>query len=146
MTKEKNLEISIDTYPIVLCRTILPSDTKAERKSKNKKQFINLRTSLLTIKDTEKNREFCIIAHKDYCFDGATIPFGIGKGNMKLLMPALFHDIMCDNKETVDYDRQLSSLIFKHLLIMCGVPRIKANFMYGCVDNYQKLFGKWRKK
>ena len=142
--KEKDLQMYVDTYPIVMCRTILPTDTVAEKKNKNKKQFINLRRSVLTVKNGD--REFLIIAHKDYCFDGATIPFGIGKGNMKLLMPALFHDVMCENKDIVDYDRHLSSLIFKHLLIMCGVPKIKANFMYGCVDNYQKIFGKWRKK
>lgn len=142
--KEKDLLMSVDTYPIVMCRTILPTDTIAEKKSKNKKQFINLRKSVLTVKNGD--REFLIIAYKDYCFDGATIPFGIGKGNMKLLMPALFHDVMCENKDIVDYDRHLSSLIFKHLLLMCGVPKIKANFMYGCVDNYQKIFGKWRKK
>ena len=76
MTREKELELSIDAYPIILCRTILPSDTKAEKKSKNQKQFINLRTSVLNVKDKNKNREFCIIAHKDYCFDGATIPLG----------------------------------------------------------------------
>ena len=144
MKRENELEISINTYPIVLCRTILPTDTKAEKKSKNKKQFINLRTSTLNVKDSGK--EYCIIAHKDYCFDGATIPFGIGKGNMKLLIPALFHDIMCDNKAVVNYDRYLSSLVFKRLLLMCGVPKMKANLMYGCVDNYQKLFGNWRKK
>lgn len=141
---KRKFEISINTYPVVMCRVILPEDSDVVKKQKNKKQFINLRTSVLSV--VEKDKQFTITAHKNYCFDGATIPFGIGKGNMKLLIPALFHDIMCDNKSVVDYDRKLSSLIFKKLLIMCGVPKFKASCMYHCVDNYQKLFGKWRKK
>ena len=143
MTKE-DFEVSIDTYPIVMCRVILPTDTKIEKKNKNKKQFINLRTSILTVKT--QTQQFVIMAHKDYCFDGATIPFGVGKGNMKLLMPALFHDIMCEDKSSIGYNRKLSSRVFKKLLLMCGVPKYKASVMYHCVDNYQKLFGKWRRK
>ena len=141
---KKDFEVSVSTYPIVMCRTILPTDTKAEKKAKNKKQFINMRTSVLTV--FMEDKQFTITAHRDYCFDGATIPFGIGKGNMKLLMPALFHDIMCENKELVDYDRKLSSQIFKKLLLMCNVPKWKASTMYHCVDNFQKLFGHWKKK
>lgn len=141
--KEK-FKISINAYPVVMCRVILPSDSKIVKKHKNKKQFINLRTSVLTV--CVNDYQFTITAHKDYCFDGATIPFGIGKGNMKLLIPALFHDIMCENKKCINYERKLSSQIFKELLLMCGVPKLKASVMYHCVDNYQKLFGGWNKK
>ena len=139
---KKDFEISVSTYPIVMCRVILPSDSLVERKSKNKKQFINLRTSVLTVK-TEK-KQFTITAHKDYCFDGATIPFGIGKGNMKLLYPALFHDIMCDNKWVINYDRQLADTIFLKLLLMHHVNPFIAYIMFICVEIYQ-LFRNWRK-
>ena len=144
MKNEKKLRLELSNYPLIMCRTILPTDTKAERKNKNKKQFINLRMSVLTVKTADK--QFTITAHKDYCFDGATIPFGIGKGNMKLLVPAIFHDIMCENKELVDYDRKLSSRIFRELLLMCEVPKWKADIMYNSVEVYQKLFGGWKKK
>lgn len=138
-------KLFINKYPMVICRTILPTDTEAEKIAKNKKQFINTRLSILTV-FMEDNTQFTITAHRDYCFDGATIPFGIGKGNMKLLMPALFHDIMCENKHLVNNNRLLSSRIFKELLLMCGVPKWKASTMYHIVDNYQKIFGHWRKK
>ena len=140
---KENFKISINAYPVVMCRVILPSDSKIVKKHKNKKQFINLRTSILTV--CVNDYQFTITAYKDYCFDGATIPFGIGKGNMKLLIPALFHDIMCENKKCINYERKLSSQIFKELLLMCGISKIKANIMYHCVDNYQKLFGGWNK-
>ena len=71
------------------------------------------------------------------------IIFNIGKGNMKLLIPALFHDITCERKELVFYERKLSSLIFKALLLECKVPFIKAVLMYYAVDNYQKFCPDW---
>ena len=65
---------------------------------------------------------------------------------MKLLIPALYHDILCDNKNFVDYDRNLASRIFKAALIGCGVNKATAQVMYLAVEAYQKMFGKWRKK
>ena len=64
---------------------------------------------------------------------------------MKLLIPALFHDIICDNKNFVKYDRNLASRIFKATLISCGVNKFTAQMMYIAVETYQKIFCNWRK-
>ena len=138
------LNLKLSCEPRVAVRVVLPSDDKATIKSKKQKQFINKKLCILTV-DTG-DRQFIITAHKDYCFDSATIPFGIGKGDTRLFVPALFHDIMCDHKEVVDYDRKLSSQIFRELLLMCEVPKWKVNIMYNSVETYQKLFGGWKRK
>ena len=138
----ENLKIWLNSEPKIEARAIYPNDTKKEKKDKNRKQFVNCSTCILNV--ALENEEFTITAFGGYCFDGATIPFGLGKGNMKLLVPAMFHDIMCEKKYLVKHNRKLSSLIFKKLLIMCGNPKWKACFMYFVVDNYQKFMG-WEK-
>ena len=75
---------------------------------------------------------------------GATIPFGIGKGNMKLQIPALFHDVMCDDKSTNNFDRNEASRIFKACLIACGVNKHIAHLMYLAVEGFQIVFCDWR--
>lgn len=143
MSQEYTLNLKLSCEPRVAVRVVLPSDDKATIKSKQKKQFINKKTCILTVDTGDK--QFTITAHKDYCFDSASIPFGIGKGDTRLFVPALFHDIMCDHKEVVNYDRNLSSRIFKELLLMCEVPKWKVNIMYFAVDNYQKFMKGWKK-
>ena len=81
---------------------------------------------------------------KGYTWDGASIPFGFrwilgGKGNPKFLVPSCVHDRMCEEKGLVKYNRRLSSIIFKELLISCGCGKTRANIMFGAVDNYQKM-------
>lgn len=137
------LKLELNCEPHVAVRVVLPSDDKETIKNKRRKQFINKRTCILKV-ETE-NEQFTITAYKNYCFDSATIPFGIGKGDTRLFVPALFHDIMCDKKEVVNYNRNLSSRIFRELLLMCEVPKWKAEIMYLAVDNYQKFCG-WKKK
>ena len=141
-------KLILDKNPIILTRPILPSDSKSEIKEKNSKQFINLYDVLLSVAVEKNNKDikFSLLANKGYIFDGATIPFNIGKGNMKLLVPALFHDIMCERKDIVYYQRNLSSLIFRELLILCKVNIFKAYFMYIAVDNYQRFCKGWRKR
>ena len=143
MSQDFMLNLKLSCEPRVSVRIVLPSDDKATVKSKKKKQFINKKTCILTV-DTG-NEQYHIMAHRDYCFDSASIPFGIGKGDTRLFVPALFHDIMCDNKECIGYNRKLSSLIFRELLIMCNVPKWKAQIMYIAVDNYQKFMKGWKK-
>lgn len=136
------MRIRLSQEPIIITRPIGFDDTKEEMKQKNKKQFTIMNTCILSV--YLDDREFTITAWQGYCFDGATIPFGLGKGNMKFQIPALYHDIMCEKKYLVNNDRNLSSKIFKELLLLCGVPKWKAQLMYLAVDNYQKLCG-WEK-
>lgn len=135
----KNLRLFLNSEPKIEARAIYPNDSQNEKKEKNRKQFVNCSSCILTV--YLKNEKFTITAKCGYCFDGATIPFGLGKGNMKLLVPAMFHDIMCENKFLVKNNRKLSSQIFKKLLIMCGNPKWKSMFMYFVVDNYQRFMG-----
>lgn len=143
MKEIKNLVLN--KTPHIHCRSVLLNDDRDKIKDKNKKQFITCNSTSLTVL-FEDNTQLLLFAPKGYKFDGATIPFNIGKGNMKLLVPALFHDIMCDRKRIVGYDRNLASRIFKALLIDCGVNKTTAQIMYLAVEAYQKLFGKWNKR
>ena len=142
----KIINLYLDKNPIILTRPILPTDSYKEINEKNSKQFVNLFDTTLnvSIQKSDKLIKFSLLANKGYIFDGATIPFNIGKGNMKLLIPALFHDIMCERKGSVFYTRNLSSIIFRELLLLCKVNLFKAYFMYLAVDNYQRFCKGWK--
>lgn len=139
----KNIkDLFLYTDPEIETRSVLPY---GKIEDKNKKQFITTKDTYLVITFTDYT-QIILFANSGYKFDGATIPFGIGKGDMRLQIPALFHDIMCDNKGIVSYNRGLSTLIFRELLVSCGVSRIKAQIMFLAVDNYQKYFCDWKKE
>ena len=143
---EKEIKkVILSNPPHIHTRTVLFNEQEEIIEDKNKKQFITCKETTLTVKYTD-NSEITITAPKGYKFDGATIPFGIGKGDMKLLIPALFHDIMCDNKAVINYNRKQADLIFKECLVECGVNRILAQLMYLAVEAYQILFCDWSKK
>ena len=143
--KKEIIKLKLSNDPHIHARSVLLNEAKEKIKDKNKKQFVTCLASKLTI-TFDNNERLVLYAPKGYKFDGATIPFNIGKGNMKLLIPALFHDILCDNKKFVDYDRNLASKIFKALLIECGVNKATAQVMYLAVEGYQKIFCEWKKK
>ena len=143
--KKEIKELKLSNNPHIHARSVLLNEDKDKIKDKNRKQFITCNAAKLTIL-FDDDTKLVLYAPRGYKFDGATIPFNIGKGNMKLLIPALFHDILCDNKNFVDYDRNLASRIFKAALISCGVNKATAQVMYLAVETYQKMFGKWRKK
>lgn len=141
MKKIKDIQLSND--PEIHTRSVLFFDDKGTIKKKNKKQFITTVASSLQVTfddDTVLN----LYAPAFYTFDGATIPLGIGKGDMRLQIPALFHDIMCEEKYWTNYDRKLADTIFKECLIKCGVNRVLAEWMYFHVEIYQTIFCNWR--
>ena len=140
----KKFRLYLNKTPRIIANAVNPGYDKKTQKRKNRKQFLNEYACILSVYYDDMT--VTITAPDNYLFDGATIPFNIGKGNMKLLVPALFHDVMCDKKEVVNFDRNLSSRIFKELLKMCGIPKWKAQLMYLAVDNYQRLNKEWRNK
>ena len=144
MANKKIVDITLSGNPKICARSIFFDDKKSDVKSKNKKQFITSEPATLRVTFDDKTT-LELFADKGTIFDGATIPFNIGKGNMKLLIPALFHDIMCDNKSLVNYDRKLADMIFRECLVKCQVNRVFAEIMYMHVEAYQKLFCNWRK-
>ena len=138
---KKYFSVELIGNPCIVVREVLPTDDDKTVKEKNKKPFMAIKSAVLKVKyDT---REYTIVNECGYTYDGASIPFKIGKGNMKLLIPSLYHDIMCENKGIVDYDRKLSSMIFKELLLQCKVNKLTAEIMYQAVDIYQHFMG-WK--
>lgn len=145
MEKKEIKEVILSNDPHIHTRSVLFDDDKDEIKAKNKKQFITCQAATLTVLFTN-DTAVSLFADKGYTFDGATIPFGIGKGNMKLQIPALFHDVMCDDKSTIKYNRKLASKIFEACLIACGVNKVIAHLMYLAVEAFQVVFCDWKEE
>lgn len=142
------LYIESDVKPSLCARTILPTMIQSEIEDIQKRPFLNKRGVTFTI--LYKGIEYRLYIPKGYTYDGATIPFGFrwilgGKGNPEFLVASCVHDKMCECKWLVRYNRELSSLIFRELLLACGCNRLKANIMYWAVNNFQKLNKGWRK-
>lgn len=138
------LKIISDIEPCTTVQKILPSDSGLERKDKKAKPYLNKRRVLFTI--DYLGSQSCILVHKGYSWDGATIPVGFrwligAKGSPEFLNASMIHDKMCENHELVGNDRQLSSIIFRELLLASGVGKIRAYTMYWAVDNFQKFCG-----
>ena len=138
------LSVKLIGDPDIDCREVLPNTPLED---KNKKPFQAMQSAILqiTVRDKKGNiKGYNITNECGYIYDGATIPFKIGKGNMKLLVPALYHDIMCEDKRKIGFNRNLSSLIFRELLIQCGVKKVIAQLMYLAVDNFQRTQKGWK--
>lgn len=140
--EDDELRICSDLMPAIAVRAFLPNDTKGARQEKRRKPY-TLRNSVNFQIKYKKN--FYIIPFKeDYIWDGASIPFMfrplIGKkGSLEFLLPSMVHDRMCEEPKYIKHNRNLSSKIFRALLISTGVGKFRANIMYHAVDNYQKL-------
>ena len=90
---------------------------------------------------------------KGFTSDGCTIPRFLwnmlGCPHTPEYLPAsLIHDYVLNNPETVIHNRNLSSRVFKQVLLNEGVNKVKAEIMYLTVDIVQwvKNFktGKWK--
>lgn len=142
----KNLFFEVQLYgdPDVDVREVLPDDTPDIVKDKNRFPFIARQRAF--IKVFYEGEWFAINNKPNYKYDGATIPFRIGKGNMKLLIPALYHDIICEDKNLIKQNRYLSSLIFRELLFQCKVNKLVAQGMFLIVDIFQRTQKGWIKQ
>ena len=141
------LYVKLIGNPEIETRYVMPWDDEETVEEKNKKPFVATKSALIKVlyKDRQGNETQKIIFNPtEYIYDGATIPFKIGKGNMKLLIPALFHDIICEDKSLVNYNRRLSSLIFRELLLQCKVNKFIAETMFIAVDTYQIFMEGWK--
>lgn len=144
---KEQLKVELIGDPYIMVREVLPTDDDKTVEDKNRLPFMTQRSALIKVfyVDKEGKEINKIISNPTvYKYDGASIPFKIGKGNMKLLIPALFHDLMCEDKSRINYNRRLSSLIFKNLLIQCKVNKLVAEIMFLAVDNYQKCMKGWK--
>ena len=132
----KKLELKLYGDPDVDVREAKQNDTKDEIEDKLKFPFLAQKVAVLKIKYGQEKYCFSNPAPKKY--DGATIPFGLCKGDIRLLTPALFHDLMCEDKSLIGYNRFLSSLIYFKLLLLYKVNPIWALIQFLCVEWYQR--------
>ena len=145
----KNVGIFFDAVPIVGIRYQLPSMTEDEKKSINKYPFVCKKNLRVLLKDYKKNKKYEFIIPKGYCYDGASIPrlfwriIGSNTDN-KFLIPALIHDILCENHLYIDNDRTFSTEVFNALLEGSGVFGLKRFLMKNSVGIFQTLFCKWQ--
>lgn len=140
------IRITTDTAPFVCAKVVLPTHSKKEKKEISKKPYLNKKNINFIIE--AEGEEYKLFFPEGYTWDGASIPFGFrwligSKGDPKFLIPSMVHDKMCECHYLIGNDRNLSSRVFKALLIACGVSKFKAQIMYLAVDNFQRTQG-WK--
>ena len=147
----KKVGIFFDEMPSVSVRYCVPSMAKEDKKSIEKYPFICKKELKVCLKDYENGRQYEFKIPKGYCYDGASIPrmfwriIGSNTDN-KFLIPALIHDILCENHKYINNDRSFSTNVFNALLEGSGVKNLKRFFMKNSVAFYQALFCNWGTK
>lgn len=141
--------ISFDKEPVIQVRTIRPEMTKFEKRAIARYPFCCKKPLKVLIFDNKKFKQYNFSIKENYCYDGASIPRVfwriIGANtSVEFLIPSLIHDVLCENHQYIDNDRELSSRVFKALLIASGVSEVKANVMFMAVDTFQR-FCEWGK-
>ena len=147
--EDDELSIEFSEVPHVCIRYILPSASDLEKKSIKKYPFINKTNLEVKLYDKEKEEIYNFLIHKNFCFDGASIPrffhrvIGANTDN-NFLIASLIHDVMCLNHHYVNNDRAFSSKVFNALLEVSEVPAFKRFLMKYSVDIFQRTQG-WGK-
>lgn len=147
--EDEELRIWFNHKPNVNMLDPLPSMTKQEKQQIARFPFINCTALDVKLTDLKKDVTYGFTIPKHFRWDGATIApifwlFIGSKTDPRFRIPSLLHDYMCNNKYIVNFDRKFSSKVFKALLKVSGVSKIKRETMYHAVDNYQKFQG-WGK-
>lgn len=127
-----------------MMRYIYPGMTKDEIELCNTYPFVNKATLYVSIYYKKLERSYTFRIDKGYSWNGADIPrlvwsiLGISQQDNRILIASLLHDFCCENRGFIGFNRKLSSLILKGLLIEAGVHKWKANIMYWFVDLWQR--------
>jgi len=143
------LAVLFDHKPNTNMLTPLPSMSKLEKEHIARYPFINCTALDVRLVDKVKDVVYGFTIPKSFRWDGATIKpifwLLIGsKTDAKFKIPSLIHDYMCNNRYIVNFDRKFSSEVFKALLLVSGVSKVKAQIMYTAVDLFQMTQG-WGK-
>lgn len=115
----------------------------------DKKKPYVLLNNVVYLAHTDKYT-YRIAIPKGYSFDGATIPrffYRIigSKGEIEFLPAALIHDWLCENKSFIEkHGVQISSDIFRDILILYKVPKWKAKTMATAVRMWQTFQPGWK--
>ena len=144
----QDVGIFFDNIPQVGVRYSLPSMSKEEKKSIERYPFICKKDLLVSLTDYKTNTCYKFTIPKGYCYDGASIPRlfwrVIGaKTDNKFLIPALIHDVLCENHGYISNDRKFSTNVFNALLEANGVNSLKRFCMKNSVGLFQTLCCKW---
>lgn len=145
----KKAGIFFDDIPHVGIRYFVPSMTEDERKSIEKYPFINKKNLEVRLCDYKRDKTYKFVIPKGYCYDGASIPrlfwriIGANTDN-RFLIPALIHDVLCENHDYIDNDKNFSSEVFNALLEAEKVSSLKRFLMKNSVNCFQ-CFCHWNK-
>lgn len=148
--EDEELAIFFNTMPRVAVRYVVPSMTTLEKQSVKKFPFICKSSLNVAIFDHKKEKCYKFTIHKDYCWNGSDIPRFFwrlvgAKSEPQYLIASCLHDWVLEHKQVIDYNRRLSTEIFKACLLEAGVGKIKASIMAEAVDLFQR-FQNWGKK
>ena len=139
--------IFFDDIPHVCIRYYIPAMSEEEKKSIEKYPFINKRNLKVRLVDYKKNKTYNFEIPKGYCYDGASVPrlfwrvIGPNTDN-RFLIPALIHDVLCENHAYIDNDRKFSTQVFNALLEAGKVNAFKRFCMKHTVNVFQ-MFCSW---
>ena len=148
--EDAKLAIYFSTMPCVAVRYITPSSTNEEKMSITRFPFINKRELRVQLVDRKKKKVYNFAIPKSYCYDGASIPrmfwriIGANTDN-KFLIPALIHDVLCENHNYIDNDKEFSTNVFNALLYVGDVGKFKRFLMKNSVEVWQTIVGGWNK-
>ena len=144
----KNAGILFDSIPAVGIRYTLPSMSTEEKKAIEKYPFVCKKELKVQLMNYKKNKNYNFTIPKGYCFDGASIPkffwriIGANTDN-KFLIPALIHDVLCENHNYIENDRAFSTEVFNALLEANNINPFKRCCMKNSVNCFQALFCHW---
>ena len=143
----KYVGIFFDDIPKVGIRYITPSMSDDLKKSIKKYPFINRKLLKVKLINKKTSNDYIFLIPKYYCFDGASVPrffwriIGPNTDN-RFLIPALIHDVLCENHNYINNDREFSTQVFNALLEASEVFPFK-RFSMKHSDNIYQRFCKW---
>lgn len=141
--EDDDLAIKFSDAPHVCVRYALPSSTPNELESIKKHPYINKTEFIVKILDHVNCSIYEFTIPKFYCWNGSDIPRFLwrvvsSQHEPQYLVASCLHDYMLENKALIDYDRRLSSKVFRACLLEAGVGKFKAKVMMEAVDLFQR--------
>ena len=147
---DEHLCIYFSDYPEVSVRYPIPEDSKQIKQEKLKKPFINKFKIDVVISYENKGilKIYPFSIPENYTWDGASIPRFchrlIGSNtDPHFLIASMVHDVLCENKDYVDRNRFLSTLVLERLCYVSGVNAFNRYLIKHSVEIYQKIQGGW---